>query len=628
MLVTYLNKQVKLEGPLNGFDLAKHFGVKKVIAYSFNGKKLDLKSEINEDGVLDFICEGDEVALDILRHSASHLLAQAILNLYPHVLFGFGPSIENGFYYDIDFGEMALSADDFLKIEQEMRRIVKADFPIERKVLTRDEALELFKDNPYKVELIKEIEEPISIYSQGDFVDLCSGPHVPSTRYIKHFKILSLAGAYWRGDSSNKQLTRVYATAFFFKEDLDNHLYLLEEAKKRDHRKLGRELGLFMISEYAPGSPFLLDAGLVIRQELEQYWYDLHRKNGYIFVKTPIMLNKQLWELSGHWNNYKDNMYISKVDNNEVAIKPMNCPGSILVYKNDLHSYNDLPLKMGELGLVHRNEASGALNGLFRVRAFTQDDAHIYCTPEQLKDEIIKLLHLFDEMYSVFDLSYELELSTRPESNYIGDIASWDISEKALADACQAVNKDFKVNPGDGAFYGPKLDYKLKDSLGRVWQCGTIQLDMNLPERFDLTYIDENNEKKRPVMLHRAIYGSLERFMGILIEHYGGDFPLWLAPRQVRVLPVNSKIHYEGSNKLTEALKAAGIRAELDASNEKLGYRMRNAQLDKVKYTVVIGDGELENNAVTYRRFGERAQIKVTLSEFISLLQDEIAHKA
>ena len=509
-----------------------------------------------------------------------------------------------------------------------MKRLAKENFPIIRRELSKAEALELFKNNPYKEELINEITDQISVYSQGDFVDLCSGIHLPSTGYIKHFKIQSLAGAYWRGDSNNKQLTRIYATAFFSKDALDHHLAMLEEAKKRDHRKLGRELDLFMLSEYAPGEPFFLNKGLIIRNELENYWYDIHTKRGYEFVKTPIILNRELWETSGHWFNYKENMYTTKIEDQDFAIKPMNCPGSILVYQNGLHSYNDLPIRMGELGLVHRYEASGALSGLFRVREFTQDDAHIYCTPSQLQSELIELLQLFDDIYSVFGLSYKIELSTRPEKNYIGDIATWDLSEQALANACKAVGKEFKLNPGDGAFYGPKLDYKLNDSIGRVWQCGTIQLDMNLPKRFQMTYIDENNEKKQPIMLHRAIYGSIERFMGILIENFAGNFPLWLAPEQVRVLPVNTQIHSEGAKKLNAALVEAGLRSSLDASNEKLGYRMRNAQLKKVKYTVVVGDQELANNTVTYRIYGNQAQVTVPLADFIARLHEEIASKA
>ena len=628
MKIKFQNNQIEVKGPLSGFALAKLFDFKKPLAMIFNGEQLDLQRNIDTDGVLEFIDESHPAALEILRHSASHLLAQAVLHLYPHALFGFGPAIENGFYYDIDFGDVNISDADFPKIEAEMKRLAKENFPIIRRELSKAEALELFKNNPYKEELINEITDQISVYSQGDFVDLCGGIHLPSTGYIKHFKIQSLAGAYWRGDSNNKQLTRIYATAFFSKEALNHHLAMLEEAKKRDHRKLGRELDLFMLNEYAPGEPFFLNKGLIIRNELENYWYDIHTKRGYEFVKTPIILNRELWETSGHWFNYKENMYTTKIEDQDFAIKPMNCPGSILVYQNGLHSYNDLPIRMGELGLVHRYEASGALSGLFRVREFTQDDAHIYCTPSQLQSELIELLRLFDDIYSVFGLSYKIELSTRPEKNYIGDIATWDLSEQALANACKAVGKEFKLNPGDGAFYGPKLDYKLNDSIGRVWQCGTIQLDMNLPKRFQMTYIDENNEKKQPIMLHRAIYGSIERFMGILIENFAGNFPLWLAPEQVRVLPVNTQIHSEGAKKLNAALVEAGLRSSLDASNEKLGYRMRNAQLKKVKYTVVVGDQELANNTVTYRIYGNQAQVTVPLADFIARLHEEIASKA
>jgi threonyl-tRNA synthetase len=438
---------------------------------------------------------------------------------------------------------------------------------------------------------------------------------------------LSLAGAYWRGDSNNKQLTRVYGTVFFTKEELDEHLKNLEERKKRDHRRLGKQLDLFMLSEYGPGFPFWLPNGMILRRELENYWYDLHIREGYKLVQTPIMLNKELWEISGHWFNYKENMYTSEIDDQEFAIKPMNCPGGMLVYKRDIHSYKDFPLKVGELGLVHRHEASGALNGLFRVRNFTQDDAHIYMTEDMIVQEVKELVRLFDEIYSTFNLDYHIELSTRPEDKYIGEIATWDRAEKALAKALEEIDRPYKINPGDGAFYGPKLDFKLRDSMKRIWQCGTIQLDMNLPERFELTYIDNEGEKQRPVMLHRAIFGSIERFIGILIEHYGGAFPTWLAPLQVEVIPVNNDYHLEFSKDLVEKLKTNKIRVELDDRDEKLGYKIREAQTKKIPYQLVIGDKEVEADEVTYRRYGEKEQTTIKVNEFINLISEEIKTK-
>ncbi|MCQ2794984.1 MAG: threonine--tRNA ligase [Bacilli bacterium] len=570
-----------------------------------------------------------EITKDILNHSTAHLLAHAIHRLYPKALFAIGPSIEEGFYYDIDFNDVVLTENDFAKIEAEMKKIVKENIKIVRKEISKDEALKLFKDNPYKIELIKELkdDEKISIYEQGDFTDLCRGPHVGYTGNLKHFKLLSLAGAYWRGDSKNKQLTRIYGTSAKTKEELDAYLKLLEDRKARDHRKLGKELGLFMISEFGPGFPFWLPRGMILRNELENYWYERHTEEGYVFVRTPIMLSKELWITSGHWTNYKDNMYTSKIEDKEFAIKPMNCPGGMLIYKNVLHSYKDLPIRMGELGLVHRNEASGALAGLFRVRTFTQDDAHIFCRKDQLQDEIKKMLKLYDEMYSLFNLDYTIELSTRPENKYIGDIKIWNESEKILEEAIKASGKQYKINKGDGAFYGPKLDFKIRDSMNRIWQCGTIQLDMNLPERFDLTYVDENNNKVRPIMLHRALFGSIERFIGILIEHYGGAFPVWLCPEQVRVLPVNNQFHLQHAKHVVEEMKKLHIRAKLDDSNEKLGYRLRNAQVMKVPYTVVIGDKERDNKTLTYRKFGEQAQTTVKQDEFIKLVLDTIKDK-
>ncbi|MDY2575298.1 MAG: threonine--tRNA ligase [Bacilli bacterium] len=571
----------------------------------------------------------ENLELNTLNHSCAHLMAQAIKHLYPHAKFWVGPVIDDGFYYDMDIGEDVIKEEDFPKIEKEMKKISKDGKKIVRIELTKQEALEMFKDDEYKLDLIEHLPEDqvITAYRQGDYTDLCRGPHVDSVKEIKYFKLLKASGAYYKGDSSNKMLQRVYGVCFKTQEDLDQQLALIEEAKKRDHKKLGKELELFMMSEYAPGMPFFLPKGMILRNVLENYWYEEHTKEGYIFVKTPIMMSKELWETSGHWQNYKENMYTSMVDDKEFAIKPMNCPGSMLVYKNSLHSYKDLPLRIGELGQVHRHEASGALNGLFRVRTFTQDDAHIFMTPDQIESEVIKLIAFIDRVYSTFGLPYEIELSTRPEKKYIGDLAIWNKSEEALANACKHAGKDFKINPGDGAFYGPKLDFHVKDSLGRVWQCGTIQLDMNLPERFDLTYVDASGQKVRPVMLHRVIFGSIERFIGILIEHFAGAFPTWLAPVQVNILPV-SENHVAYAKEVKAKLESLKIRCELDDSNEKLGYRLRNSQIKKIPYTLVIGDKEVESNSVTYRIYSHQEQINVPYEEFVKLITQEIDTRA
>lgn len=626
-----VNSQVyQLNEGQNGFDLLKLVDIenkKDILVYEINGQKFDLSEALPGNVEVRFITKDDESALSILRHDASHLMAQAILSLYPHAKFGIGPSINEGFYYDVDFGDTVLSEEDLAKIEKKMKEFSKKDYLISHKAVTKDEALAIFNENEYKVELIKDLEGKITIYSQGDFVDLCVGPHMPSTRYVKHFKLLSLAGAYWRGDSQNKQLTRIYGTAFFSEEDLAAYINQIEEAKKRDHRKLGKELGLFMFSEFGPGFPFWLANGMVVYHNLENYLFELLHQHDYSFIKTPTMLSRELWEISGHWFNYKDNMYTAKIDDNDYAIKPMNCPGSILAYKNELHSYRDLPLRVAELGNVHRHEASGALSGLFRVRNFTQDDAHIYCRKDQLTSEIKKMLKLFDEIYSVFKLDYSIELSTRPEKKYIGDIKIWNESERVLAKACKASGKPFKINPGDGAFYGPKLDFKLRDSLGRIWQCGTIQLDMNLPQRFEMTYIDRNGKKEQPVMLHRAIFGSMERFIGILTEHFAGAFPVWLAPVQMSILPVNNEFHQAYAKKLSKRLIKLGLRVNLDDANEKLGYRLRHAQMAKVPFTVVIGDNEKDQNLITYRRYGTNEQVTVKTSEFLALVKKEIKNK-
>lgn len=623
-------KELEVQQNESGLDLAKKISIslaKKCVAYKLNGHIYDLNRPICEEGDFVLILEGDKESYDVLNHSTSHLMAQAIQHLYPNAKFGFGPSIDEGFYYDVDFEEPITDA-DLSKIEKEMQKISSQGLPIVREEVSKEEALSIFKDNPYKVELINGIEGTISLYRQGDFVDLCAGPHLEKTSQIKHFKLLSLAGAYWRGNSSNKQLTRIYGTSFFSAKELQDHLTILEERKKRDHRKIGKELGLFMMSDYGPGLPFWLPKGYTLRRTLEDYWLEYHKKNGYVVIESPIMLSKQLWETSGHWDHYKEDMYITMVDDNEFAIKPMNCPGAILVYKNSLHSYKDLPLRIAELGHVHRHEASGALNGLFRVRTFTQDDAHTLLAPEQIEEEIARIIKIYDHMYSLFGLDYSIELSTRPEDNYIGDIKTWDIAEAALAKACKDTGHSFKINPGDGAFYGPKLDFKLKDSMNRIWQCGTVQLDMQLPGRFDCTYVDKNGNKVCPVMIHRACFGSLERFIAIITENFAGAFPTWLAPVQVNILPVSPTAHIEFSTHLKERLESLKVRVELDNREEKLGYRLRESSVNKIPYTLVIGDKEVENNQVTYRVIGSSQQITVSVDEFIDLLMKEIDTKA
>ena len=581
-----------------------------------------MKVQLHDGSIIEMEKSSVE-ALEVLNHSTSHLLAEAIQQLYPDALFGFGPAIENGFYYDIDFKEPIVE-DDLAKIEKKMHELANKDERIVRQVLSKKEALEVFKNNPYKIELIEGINEDITTFTQGNFVDLCRGPHILSTGQIKHFKLLSLAGAYWRGDSHNKQLVRIYGTSWFSADELNNYLNLIEERKKRDHRLLGKQLNLFMLSEYGPGFPFWLPNGMILRTQIEDMWKRIHRKYDYMLIDTPIMLSKELWITSGHWDHYKANMYTTEIDEKEFAIKPMNCPGAILVYKNSLHSYKDLPLRYAELGHVHRHEASGALNGLFRVRSFTQDDAHTFVRADQIEDEIISILKLYDEVYSIFGLDYKIELSTRPEKDFIGDIEIWNKSEEILQRVCEDSGHEFKINPGDGAFYGPKLDFKLKDSMGRIWQCGTVQLDMNLPERFDCYYIDSDGEKKRPVMLHRACFGSIERFIGIITENYAGAFPSWLAPVQIALLPVNNNFHLEYAQKVYKQFKDLDLRVELDDSNDKLGYRMRNAQMKKIPYTIVLGDQERDNDTVTYRKYGEKEQITVKTKDFIGLINEEI----
>lgn len=622
-------KELEIESGTTGYQVVQSISTslaKASVAYKLDDEVRDLNRPIDRDGLFTLIKKGDAESYDVLNHSTSHLMAEAIRHLYPDAKFGFGPAIEEGFYYDVDFGDIKITDADFSAIEKEMKRIASSGNLFIRQEVSKEEAKKLFADNPYKLELIDGIENQITVYKQGNFVDLCAGPHVEKVSQIQHFKLLSLAGAYWRGDVKNKMLTRIYGTSFWSEEELQKHLRDLEERKKRDHRKIGRELGLFMISDYGPGLPFFLPKGYTLRRTLENFWLDLHRKNGYLVVDTPMMLSKELWETSGHWDHYKEDMYITMVDDMEYAIKPMNCPGAILVYKNDLHSYKDLPMRIAELGHVHRHEASGALNGLFRVRTFTQDDAHILLREDQIGEEITKIIRLYDQVYSIFGLNYHIELSTRPEDNFIGDIAVWDRAEADLIAACQATGREFKINPGDGAFYGPKLDFKLRDSMNRIWQCGTIQLDMQLPGRFECTYIDASGNKMTPVMIHRACFGSLERFIAIITENFAGAFPLWLAPVQLELLPV-APIHRQKANELARYFEDLGIRCEVDDREEKLGYRLRESQIQKIPYTLVIGDKECAENSVTYRRYQSSEQITVSVEEFLHKIQEEIRTK-
>ena len=597
---------------------------RKTIAVKLDDQWLDVYTPIENDGRLVLITEGSAEGLEVIRHSSAHLLAQAVKRLYPQALFGIGPVIENGFYYDIDL-DISLTPEDLVTIEKEMNKIIKENHAVRRLEVSREEALERFSDDWLKLELIRDLPEDavISVYTQGEFYDLCRGVHVPSTGKIKAVKLQSIAGAYWRGNSDNKMLQRIYGTAFYNKEDLKAHLHMLEEAKKRDHRKLGKELGLFTLMEEGPGFPFFLPKGMILRNELEKYWRKIHEAAGYDEIRTPIMLNKKLWETSGHWYHYRENMYTSVIDEQEFAIKPMNCPGSILVYKHDLHSYKELPLRYGELGLVHRHEYSGALHGLMRVRNFTQDDAHIFMTKDQIKDEIIDLIQLTDGFYKTFGFEYSVELSTRPEDS-MGSDEDWETAESACAEALQDAGLDFEINEGDGAFYGPKIDFKLRDSIGRTWQCGTIQLDFQLPERFDITYIGSDGEKHRPVMLHRVVFGSIERFIGILIEHYAGAFPVWLAPIQVIVIPVSKEAHLSYTLDVQNQLKAAGIRVTLDDRDEKVGYKIREAQMKKIPYMLVLGDAEKEKHQVNVRKYSEQKSESVDVHVFIESVKEQI----
>ncbi|MBT6995444.1 threonine--tRNA ligase [Candidatus Woesearchaeota archaeon] len=565
-----------------------------------------------------------EKNLEALRHSASHLLAQAVLELFPKTKLGIGPSIENGFYYDFDMQE-EFSEKDLERIEQKMKELAKKDLKIVGEPKTKEEAKKILKNQPYKLELLKELKAKPTFYTQGDFTDLCAGPHVESTKKIKYFKLLKIAGAYWKGDSKNKMLQRIYGTVFYEKKDLKDYLFMLEEAKKRDHKKLGEKLDLFSFHEEGPGFPFFHPKGMVLYNELVDFWKEIHKKHGYQEIKTPIILNKELWLKSGHWDNYKENMYFTKIDNKDYSVKPMNCPGGILVYKNKLHSYKEFPLKLAELGLVHRHELSGVLNGLFRVRNFTQDDAHIYCTEKQLEDEIKKVINLSDEIYKTFGLTYELELSTKPKKS-IGSQTMWDNAENSLKNALENLKLDYQLNPGDGAFYGPKIDFHIKDSLGRSWQCGTIQVDFSMPEKFDLEYDGKDNQKHRPVMVHRAILGSLERFMGIMIEHYAGKFPLWLAPVQVKIMNVNDDV-LKYCNKIKEELEKNNIRVELDERNESISKKVRDAQNQKINYMITIGEKEVKAKKLAIRTRDGKVSFGVAPTKFIKDLIKEIEVK-
>ena len=601
---------------------------KKVLAANVNGELTDLREELVDGSEVAFLTFEEDGGKHTLRHTASHILAQAVKRLWPEAKLAIGPAIDKGFYYDIDM-EHTLTPEDLGKIEKEMSRIVKENLPITKSVMSRQEAIEFFKskNEDYKVELIEDLPEDavISCYAQGDFIDLCAGPHVASTGKVKAFKLQSIAGAYWRGDEKNKMLQRIYGTAFEKKEELDAYLHLLEEAAKRDHRKLGKELGLFVIKEEGPGFPFFLPKGMALRNELENFWREVHHEFDYEEIRTPIILNKQLWETSGHWFHYRENMYTTIIDDEEYAIKPMNCPGGILVYQNEMHSYRDLPLRYAELGLVHRHELSGALHGLFRVRAFTQDDAHVFMLPEQMQSELMKVIELFDCIYSQFGLKYHVELSTKPD-NAMGDDAIWEAATEALRNAIEAKGIDYVINPGDGAFYGPKLDYHIEDSLGRTWQCGTIQLDMNLPERFQIEYIGEDGQKHRPIMIHRACFGSMERFIGILTEHYAGAFPTWMAPVQVKILPISEK-HVEYAKELAKQMHRDYVRVEVDDRSEKIGYKIRQAQMEKVPYMLVVGDKEMEDNSVNVRKHGGDELGTVPFDEFFNSIKIEIKER-
>ena len=612
-------------------DIAKEIseGLARVATSAkVNGELVDLRTVVDSDAELEILTFDSEDGTGAFNHTASHIMAQAVKRLYPETKLAIGPSIANGFYYDLD-RETPFVAEDLEKIEAEMKKIVKEGWALERSTKSREDAIAYFKekDEPYKVELVEDLPEgeEISFYSQGEFTDLCAGPHLMSTKAVKAFKLTSLAGAYWRGDEKNKMLTRIYGVAYPKKAQLEEYLHMMEEAKKRDHRKLGKELGLFMMTEEGPGFPFFLPKGMVLKNTLLDYWRELHKKNGYVEISTPIILNRHLWENSGHWDHYKDNMYATVIDGEDYAVKPMNCPGGMLVYKAEPHSYKDLPLRAAEIGLVHRHEKSGQLHGLMRVRCFNQDDAHIFMTPEQIRSEIKGVAKLIDEVYSLFGFKYHVELSTRPEDS-MGSDEDWELATDGLRGALDDLGLDYIVNEGDGAFYGPKIDFHLEDSIGRTWQCGTIQLDMQMPQRFELEYVGADGEKHRPIMIHRVAFGSIERFIGILIEHFAGAFPTWLAPVQVKVLPISDKYMEYGEKVLAE-LEAAGIRAEIDKRAEKIGYKIREAQMQKIPYMLVVGAKEEEIGVVSVRsRFaGDEGQ--KSLADFIAVVKEEIEKK-
>lgn len=600
-----------------------------VLAGDVDGKVKDLSYKLENDCTLNLLTFDDEGGRLAYRHTTSHVLSQAVKRVFPNVKLAIGPAIDNGFYYDFDT-EKNFTPDDLVKIEKEMENIIKEDLQLERFTLPRDEAIKFMEERgeSYKVELIRDLpeNEEISFYKQGEFVDLCAGPHLPSTGKIKAIKLMSATGAYWRGNEKNKMLQRIYGTAYPKKSQLDEYLFRMEEAKKRDHRKLGKELDLFDILDEGPGFPFFMPKGMVLRNMLEDFWRSEHKKAGYQEIKTPMILNKELWVRSGHWENYRENMYTVDIDEQDFAIKPMNCPGGMLVYKRKLHSYRDLPVRAGELGLVHRHELSGALHGLMRVRCFTQDDAHIFMTPEQIKDEVTGVINLIDDFYKVFGFKYNVELSTRPEKS-IGADEMWELSTAGLKEALDSKGINYKINEGDGAFYGPKIDFHLEDSIGRTWQCGTIQLDMNLPERFDLTYVGADGEKHRPVMIHRVVFGSIERFIAILTEHFAGAFPVWLSPVQVKILPLVDK-HHDYAYEVKKLLEQQDIRVEVDTRNEKIGYKIREAQMDKTPYMLVIGDKEMENNAVAVRSRREGDLGALAVQDFVNKIIEEIKTKA
>lgn len=593
-----------------------------------DGTLVDLSAVVERDCEFEIVTLKDKEGLEVYRHTASHVLAQAVKAIFPTCKLAIGPTIENGFYYDIDF-TTPISQEDLGKIEEEMKKIIKSNFALERFTLPRAEAIKLMTkySEKYKVELIKDLPEDaeISFYKQGSFTDLCRGPHLPSTGKIKAFKLTSIAGAYWRGNEKNKMLTRIYGTAFAKKDEMDAYFTMLEEAKKRDHTKLGKELGLFALLNEGKGFPFFLPKGMVLKNLLIDYWRQLHLREGYVEVSTPVILNRSLWETSGHWDHYKDNMYTTKIDGEDCAIKPMNCPGGMLVYKLTPHSYKDLPIRMGELGLVHRHEKSGQLHGLMRVRCFTQDDAHIFMLPSQIKDEIKGVVKLINEVYTLFGFKYHVELSTRPADS-MGTEEDWNKATEALSDALKDMNLPFVVNEGDGAFYGPKIDFHLEDSIGRTWQCGTIQLDFQMPQRFELEYTGEDGQKYRPIMIHRVVFGSIERFIGILIEHFAGKFPVWLAPVQVKILPVSDKsLGY--ARQLESEMRAQGIRVETDSRNEKIGYKIREAQLEKLPYMLIVGDKEREEGTVSVRKRDEGDIGALTKKDFIARVLQENADK-